>query len=198
MGQALCVAIRKRMEQKNGPWTIRYTESKYNDEHIEVFVDTVKKPNGEPGTYATVQLKRGVAVLPMDAAGNVYLTRQFRYAIGQESIEVISGGVEKGEKPLVAAQREAKEELGIEGTDWIEMGYFHLETSIIKGPVYLYLLRGVSFTDTDPDDTEDIKRLKLSLEEATKKVRGNEITHGPSCVLILKAILQQHETARVQ
>jgi 8-oxo-dGTP pyrophosphatase MutT (NUDIX family) len=119
------------MERNNGPWTIQSTERKYKDEFIELCVDSVSKPDGTPGTYATVQLKRGVAILPMDNAGNVYLARQFRYAIGQDSIEVISGGVEADEDPVVAAQREAKEELGIEGAAWTEMGYFHLEASII-------------------------------------------------------------------
>ena len=182
------------MERKNGPWTIKDTETKYKDEFIEVCVDTVAKPDGAPGTYATVQLKNGVAVLPMDDDGNVYLTRQFRYAIAQDSIEVISGGVEAGEEPLLAARRETREELGIEGATWTTMGFFHLETSIVKGPVYLFVLRGLSFTETDPDDTEDVKTLKLPLAEAVQKVLGNEITHGPSCVLLLKTYLLQNKS----
>ena len=160
---------------------------------LERRLETRLKPSGAPGTSAKVQLKRAVPILPIDEEGNVSLTRQFRYAIGQESLEVISGGVEADEEPLVAAQREAKEELGITGTDWTEMGYFHLETSIVKGPVYLYVLRGISFTATNPDDTEEIKRQKLPLEQAAQKVLNNEITHGPSCLLLLKTYLQNQK-----
>jgi 8-oxo-dGTP pyrophosphatase MutT (NUDIX family) len=114
------------MEKKYGPWTIQSTENKYKDEFIELYVDQVIKPNGEPGHYATVRLKSGVAILPIDGEGNVYLTKQFRYAIGKDSIEVISGGIEEEGSPLEAAKRETEEEVGVKAKEWIEAGYFHL------------------------------------------------------------------------
>ncbi|MDO1446222.1 NUDIX hydrolase [Rhodocytophaga aerolata] len=175
------------MEKRNGPWTIQSTQNKYKDEFLELCVDQVIKPNGEPGQYATVKLKSGVAILPIDEHGHVYLTKQFRYAIGKDSLEVISGGIEEEGEPLEAARREAREELGIQAKQWIEAGYFHLETSMIKGPVYLYMAKDLQFTDTSQDDTEDVKKVKMSLDEAVQLVMDSKITHGPSCVLLLKA-----------
>jgi 8-oxo-dGTP pyrophosphatase MutT (NUDIX family) len=179
------------MERRNGPWQIQKTENKYRDEFLSLCVDEVIKPDGNPGTYATVQLKEGVAVLALDDDGKVYLTRQFRYAIGCESIEVISGGIDEGEDPLAAARREAREELGVEGEDWRPLQSFHLETSMIKGPVHLYVVKALHCTDTDPDDTEDIKGFRVPMEEAVQMVLRGEITHGPSCVLILKAFMSR-------
>lgn len=177
------------MEQRNGPWQIKRTENKYKDEFLSLCVDEVIKPNGAPGTYATVQLKEGVAVLALDRGGRVYLTRQFRYAIGRDSIEVISGGIDEGEDPLTAARREAREELGVEGEDWHPLQHVHLETSMIKGPVHLYVVKDLHCTGPDPDDTEDIKGFRVPLGEAVQMVLRGEITHGPSCVLILKAFM---------
>jgi 8-oxo-dGTP pyrophosphatase MutT (NUDIX family) len=116
-----------------------------------------------------------------------YLTKQFRYAIGKDSLEVISGGIEDEGEPLQAAKREAEEELGIQATQWIDAGYFHLETSMIKGPVYLYIIKDLQFTDTSQDETEDVKKVKMPLEEAVQLVMDSKITHGPSCLLLLKA-----------
>jgi len=175
------------MERQNGPWIIKSTESRYKDAFMELQVDQVIKPNKEEGTYATLQMKSGVTILATNSKGQVYLTKQFRYAIGEESIELIAGGIDKGEEPLVAAKREAKEELGIEADEWTQMGVMHLETSIVKGPVYLFTAHHLHCTDTDPDDTEDITGFKVSLQEAVEMVMHNKITHGPSCVLILKA-----------
>jgi 8-oxo-dGTP pyrophosphatase MutT (NUDIX family) len=177
------------MQRRNGPWQIQRTENKYRDDFVSLCVDEVIKPDGNPGTYATVQLKEGVAVLALDRDSRVYLTRQFRYAIGCDSIEVISGGIDEGEDPLTAARREAREELGVEGEDWRPLQSFHLETSMIKGPVHLYVVKDLHCTDTDPDDTEDIKGFRVTLEEAVQMVLRGEITHGPSCVLILKAFM---------
>jgi 8-oxo-dGTP pyrophosphatase MutT (NUDIX family) len=184
------------MERKNGPWSIIDTEKKYADEFLELNVDQVIKPDGKTGSYATVQLKSGVAILPMDKEGNVYLTRQFRYAIGKESIEVISGGIEEEGDPMEAAKREAEEEVGILGDEWIELGVFHLETSMIKGPVYLFVVKDLHFTKAHQDSTEDVKPFKKTFQEALQMVMNNEITHGPSCILILKTqmALQQDIT----
>jgi 8-oxo-dGTP pyrophosphatase MutT (NUDIX family) len=46
-----------------------------------------------------------------------YLTREFRYAIGRESIEVAGGGIDEEESPLEAARREAREELGVDASE---------------------------------------------------------------------------------
>jgi ADP-ribose pyrophosphatase len=179
------------MEKRKGAWIIKHTESPYKDDFVELQVDHVIKPNKEEGTYATLQMKSGVIILATNSKGQVYLTKQFRYAIEEESIELIAGGIDEGEEPLLAAKREAREELGIEADEWLPMGVMHLETSTIKGPVYLYKAHHLHCTDTDPDDTEDISGFKVSLQEAVDMVLQNKITHGPSCVLILKAGMRE-------
>jgi hypothetical protein len=45
----------------------------------------------------------------------------------------------------------------------------------------------LQFTSSDQDDTEDVKKVKMRLEEAVQLVMDNTITHGPSCLLLLKA-----------
>ena len=42
------------------------------------------------GDYATVDLKSGASILPIDGEGFVYITKQFKYAIGRDSLEVLS------------------------------------------------------------------------------------------------------------
>lgn len=92
------------MALKHGPWTIQETSQKYENSFLTVCEDQVLQPNGQAGSYATVTLKPGVAVLPIDSDGLVYLTRQFRYSLGKESIEVVSGVVEEQESPLESQQ----------------------------------------------------------------------------------------------
>lgn len=62
----------------------------------------------------------------------MYLTRQFRYAVGRDSIEVPCGTVEDGEAPLKAAKREIEEELGIAAIHWTALGRADLDTSIVR------------------------------------------------------------------
>jgi 8-oxo-dGTP pyrophosphatase MutT (NUDIX family) len=137
--------------------------------------------------YATVKMKSCVAILPIDSDRVVYLTRQFRYALGKESIEVVCGAIEEDEPPFEAAQREVQEELGIKAEEWIDLGVFDLDTSIVHCPVYLFLTKHLSFTQTNQEGTETIERLRMPLDAAVQMVMDSKITHAPSCVLILKA-----------
>ncbi|HEY9631917.1 MAG TPA: NUDIX hydrolase [Coleofasciculaceae cyanobacterium] len=175
------------MAQKHGPWTIQETSHKYQNSFINVREDQVLQPDGQPGIYGTVTMKPAVAILPIDSDRVVYLSRQFRYALGNESIEVVCGVLEEDEPPLEAAQREAREELGIKAEEWSELGFFDMDTSIVHCPIHLFLAHQLTFSQTNQEGTETIEMLRMPFDEAVQMVMDSKITHGPSCVLILKA-----------
>ena len=183
------------MSRKHGPWTINETTEIYRHTLIEVFEDQVIKPDGQPGTYATVKAKAGASVLALDADGFVYLAREFRYAIGRESIEVVGGAIDEGETPSDAALRELKEELGIEACELIELGHADPITSIVDSPSHLFLARRLKFREKEQEGSEAIETVKVSLDEALRMVMSNEITHATSGVLIVRAnhYLQQRK-----
>jgi len=184
------------MTKKYGPWTIKESVYKYEDSFINVRQDQVVRPDGQPATYSTVVMKPGVAILPIDSdramdAGKanptVYLVKQFRYALGKESLEVVSGGLEENEPAFEAAQREIEEELGIKANQWSELGVFDIDTSIVYCPVHLFLARQLTFRESHREGTETIETVRISLDAAVQMVMDSKITHAPSCVLILKA-----------
>ena len=174
------------MTRTLGPWVIKGTARVYQSPWIEVREDQVIRPDGKAGTFATVRMKPGVSVLALDADESVYLTSEFRYAIERESIEVVSGAIEEDENPLEAAKRELREELGCEAEEWVELGVVDPFTSIVNSPANLFLARRLNFTATERESTEIIETIKVKLLEAVQMVMDSRITHGPSCVLILK------------
>lgn len=174
------------MTRTKGLWLVENVVQRYKDAWLEVNVDQVVRPDGKPGTFATVRMKPGVSVLAMDHLGQVYLTSEYRYAVERESIEVVSGGIDENELPPAAARRELREELGIEAAQWIDLGQVDPLTSAINSPATLFLARQLTLVEPEPEGTEIIKVLKLDLSEAVGMVMKSEITHGPSCVLILK------------
>jgi 8-oxo-dGTP pyrophosphatase MutT (NUDIX family) len=175
------------VSRRHGAWTIKERVLKYENEFIEVNEDRVVQPDGQPGHYATVKMKAGVSVLAIDADGFACLTSQFRYAVGKESIEVVSGAMDEDEEPEAAARRELREELGIDAAELISLGRIDIDTSIVNCPAHQFLARDLSFKETKQEDTENISLKKMRLDEAVSKVMKSEITHGPTCVLILKA-----------
>ena len=177
------------MPRIKGPWLVEETVQKYKNAWLELSEDKVVRPDAVTGTFATVLMKPGVSVLAMDDLAQVYLTSEYRYAVERESIEVVSGGIDDEETPFVAAGRELREELGIEAAQWTSLGQIDPFTSAIHSPATLFLARKLSLLTPEPEGTELIKVLKLDLSEAVRMVMDSEITHGPSCVVILKTYL---------
>ncbi|OKH43902.1 hypothetical protein NIES2101_29390 [Calothrix sp. HK-06] len=175
------------MPIQHGPWTIQQTKVKYHNSFISIREDQVLQPDSIPGTYAIVKMKPGVAILPIDNDKNVYLTKQFRYALGKESIEVVSGAVEEKEPRQSAAHRELREEIGIIASELIDLGVVDLDTSIVRCPMHMFLAKQLTTTETDQEGTETIEKFYVPLDTAVQMVIDSKITHAPSCVLILKA-----------
>ena len=175
------------MKKQNGPWQIGGSKEVYKNPWIRVREDQVIRPDGKDGIFGVVEMVPGVSVLPIDDQGFVYLTEEFHYAVEQNSIEVVSGGIDQGEEPIGAAKRELKEETGIKAKEWIDLGLVNPFTTVVKSPAQLYLAKDLSFSDANPEGTEKIKILRVKFEEVVQMVMDSKITHGPSVSLILKA-----------
>lgn len=173
--------------KQHGPWTILQSREAYRDPWMTVIRDEVIRPDGNPGTYSVAHIKSGVSVLAIDKDNNVYLTEEFHYAVGRVTLETASGGTEPGEDPLETAKRELQEELGITAASWTDMGGCDPFTATMLSPTRLFVARELTFGDQNLEGTEQIRCVKISLDEAVEKVIESEISHAPSALLILKA-----------
>ena len=154
---------------------------------MTVCMDNVLRPDGAPGTYSTVRIKPGVCVIPVADDGTCYLTKEFHYAVGRDTIEGISGGIEEGETPEIAAARELEEEVGIVAGRLLPLGVVDPLTAAMLSPTKMFLAIDLKFTQTNPDSTECIERVEIPFEQVLKMVIASEITHAPTCVAVLKA-----------
>ena len=94
----------------------------YENPWISVREDSVIRPDGEPGIYGVVHYKNtAVGVLPVED-DHVYLVGQYRYPLERYSWEIPEGGCPEDEEPLRAAQRELREETGLEARNWRRLG----------------------------------------------------------------------------
>jgi 8-oxo-dGTP pyrophosphatase MutT (NUDIX family) len=172
---------------KQNPFKLVSSKSVYKNRWISVREDSVIRPGGQNGLFGVIEMVAGSSVLPIDVDDNVLLVKEFKYAVGRESIEVISGGIDKGETPLDAAKRELREEVGVDAAQWTELGSVDPFTTIVSSPNHIFLAQGLSHFDAKPDEGEILERIAMPYQQALDMVMGGEITHAASCVLILKA-----------
>ena len=174
-----------------GPYTILHSRPIYENPWIKVREDRVSHRGEVESVFGVVTMKPGVTVLPLEENGDVYLVREFKYALGDYSLEAISGGLESGETPDHAGIRELAEECGLAAAEWVDMGLVNPFTTIIHAANYLFLARGLSQDRRlrEPEPGEDLEVVKMPFEDALYAVLRGQITHGASCALILKTKL---------
>lgn len=177
---------------KKGPWTVLGTKEVYKNPWVTVYEDDVIRPGGGSGVHVLISLgrsKAGVNVLPIDDEGNVYLAKEFQYAIGEETINCVAGRVEEKEEPLEGAKRELKEELGIEAEEWIDLGTVYSTPQYIDYVARQFLARKLKFSNTDQEVTEKVEIVKVPLKKAVEMVLNGEIKMASNCAAILKAYM---------
>src|SRR5262245_55168786 len=108
--------------KQHGLWQILNSRDVYQDHWVRVRRDEGGRPDCRPGTYTVVTLKPGVTVLAVNDRREAFLTEEFHYGVGRTTVEAVSGGIEQSEDPLPAAQRELREEIGIEADSWEHLG----------------------------------------------------------------------------
>jgi ADP-ribose pyrophosphatase len=174
-----------------GPYQVLHSKPVYENPWVKVREDRVVRTGSPETVFGVITMKPGVSVLPMEENGDVYLVREFKYGIGEETLEAISGGIESGEKPEHAALRELGEGCGMIASEWVDMGVVNPFTTVVNSPNHMFLARGLSRLRQAPEALggqagEQVSVVKMSFEEAVQAVLKGQITHAASCVLILK------------
>ncbi len=176
---------------KVGGWQRLTSRVAYENPWIKVYHEEVKTPGGTDGIYGVVHFKgTAVGVVPVDAEGNTWLVRQSRYTLNAHTWEIPEGGAKPGEPTLECAQRELAEEVGLQASEWRELGRVHLSNSVTDEGGVLYLATGISQCEQNLEPTEDIEVRKLPLREALAMVLSGEITDALSVIALLRLGLE--------
>jgi ADP-ribose pyrophosphatase len=111
-----------------------------------------------------------VAIVAVDGDHRVWLVRQFREAARGELVELPAGARDEGEEPLAAAKRELREECGLTGGDWRELGAFWTTPGFCREYMHLYLAEGVIAGDAQPEDDEDLEVVRWRVDELESRL----------------------------
>jgi 8-oxo-dGTP pyrophosphatase MutT (NUDIX family) len=179
--------------RKRGSWTELQTEVKYSNAWIEVAESKVLNPNGGEGIYGVVHFKNlAIGVIPIDDEGYTWLVGQERFPFeGKFTWEIIEGGGPIEVDPIHSAQRELLEEAGLKAKEWELIQEMDLSNSATTEVAKIYVAKGLSIHDSDPDDTEKLEVKRIPFDEAYNMVLNGEIVDSLSVAGILRYKLNQ-------
>lgn len=156
--------------------------------------DTVEMSGGRRALREVVEHAEVVAVVPLDADGQVLLVRQYRLPAGQALLEVPAGGVDLGESVEDAAQRELQEETGHRAGRLQRLGGFFVSPGYCTEFIHVFLAQELSESVVEADADEEIVVKRLPFDEALRRVESGEIRDGKSIIGLLWAAKVQHFT----
>lgn len=173
------------------PWPVTSTRIAYENPWLRVVEDRVIRPDGAPGLYGVVELGDAVFVVALDDEDRVVLVAVERHTTGR-SLEIPAGGTD-GEDPLVAAQRELREETGLRASDWQRIGTLHALNGIARAREHVFLARGLE-TAADASEHQraegigEVRRVELG--EALRMCADGGITDGETVASLALAAIR--------
>lgn len=164
----------------------------YENPWLTVWHDEVTRPDGSPGIYGVVHFANvAVGVVAVDAEDRVVLVGQHRYSLDADSWEVPEGGVPDGEDPLAGAQRELREETGVEAAAWKELVRVDLSNSVTDERAILYLATDLTQGEAEPEPTESLQVRWLPFDEVLAMTLDGRITDALTVIAIQRVALER-------
>ena len=154
---------------------------------INLKVDTVELPGGSLATRELIEHPGGVAVVPVDENGFVYLVSQYRKPYEEVVLEIPAGKRDRGEDAFLGAKRELSEETGLVAGKYIDLGKFYPTPGYVDEVIYIYLALDLKEGKAHPDEDEFVELKKIHIDELCDMIMKNEIKDGKTIAGILKA-----------
>jgi ADP-ribose pyrophosphatase len=154
--------------------------------YARVYDEDVQLPDGEKiANFVRVELPAFVIVFALTGDRRVPVVRQYRQAIRNYTWELPAGHIDDEEEALLGAQRELREETGIEAAEWQSLGKFVMDANRQCGWCYTYLARGAAQTSIpDSGDLGDVTVDLLPLDELRRKWLKGEFVSAPTTLCI--------------
>lgn len=162
------------------------SERIYRGRVVGLRVDTVRLPDGRTGRREIVEHGEAVVVVPLDREDRVVMVRQYRKPIERVLLELPAGGVDPGESPLEAAQREMQEETGYLPGKLESLGGFYVAPGYCQEYLHLFLATELAPSRKPADEDEDIDVVPVPWTDVPRLLDSGEVCDAKSVAGLLR------------
>ena len=144
---------------------------------FEVFKEEIQLPDGKVvPEYYEIEMPHYTAVFAVTLEQKIIILRCYRHAIGEVTLTMPGGMIEKGESPLEGIQREFLEETGYVAKEWKSLGEFVGNSTRGCGTYHLFFVtEAYSVQEPDSGDLEELKLLLWTPEDVEKAIDDKQV-----------------------
>ncbi|HNB52743.1 MAG TPA: NUDIX hydrolase [Anaerolineales bacterium] len=163
------------------------SDLKFEGRVFSVRSDLVRLPDAQTTRLDVVIHGGAVVIVPVDADGNLWFVRQYRYPAGSELVEFPAGSVEEEEDLLEGAQRELREEVGFAAGALEKIGGFFLAPGYSTEYLHIFLARDLSYAPLKGDIDEFVQTEKYTPAEALAMAQNGSLRDAKTLAALLLA-----------
>ncbi|MDQ8186562.1 NUDIX hydrolase [Pelagicoccus sp. SDUM812002] len=139
------------------------------------------------GDFYVLKTSDWVNVIPVTPDYQMVLVRQYRFGIEETSWEIPGGIMDAGEDPLVAAERELREETGYVASNCRVIGKVAANPAILDNYCHFVWAESVTLqSDLDWDEHEEMEVRLFAVDEVYAMAHRGEVKHS----LVVAALFQ--------
>jgi ADP-ribose pyrophosphatase len=136
----------------------------------------VRLPDGRITRQSWIDHRPCIAVVPVNAAGELVLIRQYRQATGGMILEIPAGTMDRDNESVEAcAQRELSEEIGFGAGELVKLFEGYLIPGYGNEYMHFFLARDLYPASLPADPDEFIRVTTVPLDEARAMLRDRRI-----------------------
>lgn len=174
----------------DGRFAVLGSAEQFRGRIFSVRVDEVAMPGGGVARRDVVDHLPAVAVVAVDDDGSVVLIEQFRHPLRRRLWEIPAGLMDVAdEEPLVCAQRELAEEVGLAAENWSVLVDLASSAGFCTEGVRVFLATGLRQVQAPPaeDEEADLTVSRVPLADALDAVMRGDIVSASAVAGLLAA-----------
>jgi ADP-ribose pyrophosphatase len=169
------------------PFELIKSEALFQGRAFKIRRDWMKTPDGRETKFDIVEHGGSVVLIPVDEAGDLLFVRQYRHAAGMDLLE-LPAGTRDGDEPYEeCAQREIREETGMQAGRLQKVGEFYLAPGYSTEFMVVFLATDLKHNPLDPDADEFLSVEKIPVKQAIEMAEGGKVPDAKSLAALLLA-----------